>query len=106
MSQRQDQHGCAADLAEATAQASAREFQARWPAPIEDFLPPPGQAYARAVVLLCNVDLELRWRTNREGRASEYFRRFAEVWASQRVEALALIASEYELRHAHARLEE
>ena len=61
-------------------QASAREFQDRWPARIEDHLPPPGRAYSRSVVLLCNVDLELRWRTSREGRAAEYFRRFPEVW--------------------------
>jgi serine/threonine-protein kinase len=73
---------------------------------MEDFLPPPGGAYARAVVLLCNVDLELRWRTSREGRAADYFRRFPEVWDSRRGDALALIATEYELRRAHARLEE
>jgi tetratricopeptide (TPR) repeat protein len=94
------------DPDEAFAQAIAREFQDRWPARIEDHLPPPGPAYSRSVVLLCNVDLELRWRTSREGRAAEYFRRFPEVWDADGDGALELIAAEYELRRAHVRLEE
>ncbi len=91
---------------EALAQEIARKFQGRWPARIEDHLPPPGGAYARSVVLLCNVDLELRWRTSREGRADDYFRRFPEVWDAHEGEALGLVAAEFELRRAHVGLEE
>src|SRR5207302_7063215 len=83
----------------------ARAFQKAWPAEIDDYLRRAGSQRREAVVKLCNIDLELRWRRDREGRAEDYFQRYPAEWAASPDEALDLIAAEYDLRREHARLD-
>ena len=87
------------------AQRIARAFQDAWPATIDEYLPAGGDARQRAIVKLCQIDLELRWRAGRQGRAKDYLGRYPGAWEADPDAARDLIASEFELRRDHLRFD-
>jgi tetratricopeptide (TPR) repeat protein/tRNA A-37 threonylcarbamoyl transferase component Bud32 len=94
------------DRDEAAAWALALRFQKEWnprlaPDLYLDELPPGSGARRIAVVHLCQIDLELRWKEGQKPRADEYFGRLSRERGDDRIAAMELIESEYQHRREH-----
>ena len=94
------------DRDEAAAWALALRFQQEWNPRLVldrylDLLPPGSAARGIAVVHLCQIDLELRWKQGQKPRADEYFEWLSRERGDNRVAAMELIESEYQHRREH-----
>ena len=94
------------DRDEAAAWALALRFQKEWNPRLVlhrylDELPPGSAARSKAVVHLCQIDLELRWKQGQKPRADEYFPWLSRERGDDRVAAMELIESEYQHRREH-----